>query len=98
MATTRSMENKSFHIEVIERGEFECSPDQTLVQAQSGLAAKPIPTGCLSGGCGTCKVLILKGQVEHPRLNSIACSPAEQEQGYVLACQSKPKSDLTLEV
>jgi len=49
-----------------------------------------------NGVCGTCKVLIKKGQVESTRSERI--SAAEYEQGYRLACQSRVLTDLVVEI
>ncbi|MDX2469452.1 MAG: 2Fe-2S iron-sulfur cluster-binding protein [SAR324 cluster bacterium] len=67
--------------------------DKTIVEA----LGDKVPHGCKSGGCGKCKVLILKGDVTHPILNSIALSAKNQEEGYTLACQTKPLSDIEIE-
>jgi len=49
-----------------------------------------------NGVCGTCKVLIKKGEVAGPRSEKI--SAEEYEQGYRLSCQSRIESDLSVEV
>lgn len=54
------------------------------------LAGIPLPSQCRLGGCATCRVKILKGQVMMRRNNIL--SPNEIEQGQALACQSLPQS------
>ena len=49
-----------------------------------------------AGVCGTCKVLIEKGEVESSRSEKI--SPQEWEQGIRQACQSRVLTDLTVNV
>jgi uncharacterized 2Fe-2S/4Fe-4S cluster protein (DUF4445 family) len=49
-----------------------------------------------NGVCGTCRVLIKKGEVSGPRSEKI--SPEDYEQGYRLCCQSQIESDLSVEV
>lgn len=49
-----------------------------------------------TGVCGTCKVLIEKGEVESSRSEKI--SPKEWEQGIRQACQSRVLTDLTVNV
>jgi ferredoxin len=39
-------------------------PDETIVRALE-LAGRRVPTSCLSGLCGTCKVDYLDGEVDH---------------------------------
>lgn len=56
-----------------------------------------LPFGCQSGGCGSCRVRLLQGEVEH-RLPPPALSAAEIEAGYILMCLAQPKSDLTIDL
>jgi uncharacterized 2Fe-2S/4Fe-4S cluster protein (DUF4445 family) len=49
------------------------------------------------GNCGKCKVIIKKGAVESGKSRSFL-SPEEVERGYVLACLSRVKSDLIVEI
>src|SRR5512135_1404376 len=49
------------------------------------------------GNCGKCKVIIGKGTVDSGKSRSFL-SAEEAERGYVLACLSRIKSDLTVEI
>ena len=49
-----------------------------------------------NGVCGTCKVLIRKGEVESTRSDKL--SAEEYQQGYRLACQSRVLSDLVVDI
>ncbi|MCG6192316.1 2Fe-2S iron-sulfur cluster-binding protein [Leptospira sp. FAT2] len=51
---------------------------------------------CRAGRCGACKIILLEGQVEHLSHNQFALTEEEKEKGYILACRSIPKSDLSL--
>lgn len=77
---------------------YRCEATETIIQGLDRQGLNWIKTGCRKGGCGACKVRLVEGQVSHGRLNSFVCSPEEQEEGYLLACQSRPKSDLILAV
>jgi len=48
------------------------------------------------GTCGRCKVLLKSGQVE--KVHSELLSLEDEDRGYILACQTYPKSDLVVEV
>ncbi|MDX2226751.1 MAG: 2Fe-2S iron-sulfur cluster-binding protein, partial [Verrucomicrobiae bacterium] len=48
--------------------------------------------GCRGGGCGTCKVRLLKGEILYP--TPPGADPGPQ---YVLTCQGLPKGDLELD-
>lgn len=56
-----------------------------------------LPFGCQSGGCGSCRVRLLQGEVEH-RLPPPALSAAEIDAGYILMCLAQPTSDLTIDL
>jgi uncharacterized 2Fe-2S/4Fe-4S cluster protein (DUF4445 family) len=49
------------------------------------------------GNCGKCKVVVKEGTVERGKSASYL-SAEEQTQGYVLACHSRVKSDLIVEI
>lgn len=46
------------------------------------------PYACKGGVCGTCRALLVSGEVRMDR--NFALEPEETEAGYVLACQSHP--------
>lgn len=54
----------------------------------------PFPHGCRTGECGTCKCLLLSGDVAMKNYDSAALSSAEKSAGFVLACRAKPRSDV----
>ena len=70
-------------------------PGQTLLEA--GLAAgMPMPFSCAMGGCAECKCRVIEGSVAMEEPNCL--TPDEREQGYVLACVSRPRTTVKLEV
>lgn len=48
------------------------------------------------GSCGRCKIRVIEGEVD--TLSYAGISDKDRERGFVLACQSKPKSDLYIEI
>ncbi|SFI79097.1 flavin reductase family protein [Celeribacter neptunius] len=64
----------------------------TAVAARAGLR---IPTGCGEGQCGTCRLRLTEGQVEMHHQGGL--SARDEAAGYILACCSTAKSDLSLE-
>ena len=54
----------------------------------------PFPHGCRTGECGTCKCLLLSGDVAMKNYDSAALSNTEKAAGFVLACRAKPRSDV----
>lgn len=56
------------------------------------------PHKCQVGSCGRCKCKILDGVIRPEIDFNYVLTPAEVDSGYVLACQSTPKTDLKVTV
>lgn len=56
----------------------------------------PYPHSCRSGECGNCKTRLLKGEVKHEPYSKDALTDEEREQGLILACRARPKSDIEI--
>lgn len=59
-------------------------------------AGVPVPFACTQGVCGTCRTLKLRGEVDMKHQGGIL--KKHEEQGYILVCCSKAKSDLVLDI
>lgn len=72
-------------------------PKETLLQAalREGIN---FPHSCRVGGCATCKCKLVSGKVRELTEAGYVLSDAELDQGYILACQSVPQSDVRIEV
>ena len=77
--------------------EVQASSDESLLQAalNQGLA---FPHNCRAGGCGACKCRLVSGKVKELTDKSYLLSAGELQANYILACQSHPRSDVTVEV
>ena len=87
-------------VEIAQTGEsYMCATDENLLKGMLKLGRKGIPAGCVSGGCGVCKVRIVSGSVRLLGPVSRAhVSASEQSQGYTLACRAAPESPVQLQV
>lgn len=76
---------------------LQARPGETLLQAalRSGVA---FPHSCRVGGCGSCKCRVRSGEVRELTESGYLLSAEELQQRTVLACQSVPQSDLTVDV
>jgi ring-1,2-phenylacetyl-CoA epoxidase subunit PaaE len=63
---------------------------RTVLEAAQ--ASRPdVPFACRGGVCGTCRALIVSGEVEMRR--NYALEQDELDKGFVLTCQALPRSD-----
>ena len=93
-------EVRRFRATIRQTGEsFACADDQSVLASMTSTGRRGIPVGCLGGGCGVCKVRVLRGDVQ--RLGPVSrthVSCDEEQEGYTLACRVAPRSELELEV
>src|SRR5581483_2709157 len=77
--------------------QFPCEADETILAAglRQGFNLR---YGCKHGGCGSCKALIVEGEVDQSEASSFALMDFEREQGYALLCSAYPLSDLVIDV
>lgn len=75
---------------------LEVEEGQSLLDA-SLRAGVWLPHACLRGLCGTCKVQVLAGEVDHGDASPFALLDTERDEGKALACCARPRSDLTIE-
>lgn len=78
---------------------YVCAIDENLLQGMIRLGRKGIPVGCVNGGCGICKIKIIRGTVK--KLGPISrahVTEEEERNGYTLACRVGPASDVVVEV
>jgi ferredoxin-NADP reductase len=56
----------------------------------------PVAFSCRAGQCGTCKVVLLKGDVEQDNTDGLTASDAKE--GFVLSCQARPKGEIVVDL
>ncbi len=56
-----------------------------------------MPHSCTQGTCGTCKLKVLCGEVDHGASPEYTLTTAERADGLALGCMATPKSDLIVE-
>jgi len=76
---------------------FAVEPGDSILSAalRSGLG---FPYECSSGGCGSCKVELVSGEVECPRPDASGLQRRDWERGKRLACQCFPLSACRIKV
>ncbi|ACA15842.1 oxidoreductase FAD/NAD(P)-binding domain protein [Methylobacterium sp. 4-46] len=74
-----------------------CRPGETVADASYRIGIN-IPLDCRDGACGTCRVHCESGRFDPGSYIEDALSDEEAAQGYGLACQMRPRTDLVLAV
>jgi CDP-4-dehydro-6-deoxyglucose reductase len=57
-----------------------------------------LPYGCRNGTCGSCKGILVAGQVDYQGNRPAALTETEQAAGVALFCQARPQGDVIIEV
>ena len=73
------------------------NPRETLLQAALRQEID-FPYSCRVGGCATCKCKLVEGKVRELTESSYTLSAQELDEGYILACQSVPLTDIRVKV
>jgi len=55
-----------------------------------------LPYGCKYGGCITCAAKLTSGKIDQRR--QVALNNRQLNDGYIILCVARPKSDCTLEI
>src|SRR3546814_14958313 len=59
-------------------GSFRCKADQSILGAMIAAGRRPIAVGCRSGGCGVCRMQVVKGTYTTGRMNRAVVSEADE--------------------
>ncbi len=82
--------DKVFEVKIASTGAVYKIPGDKTVTAFLEENGVKIPTSCEQGMCGTCKIKVLEGEVDH---RDKRLTPEQKAEGYFLACVSRGKSD-----
>ena len=75
---------------------FSVAPDQSLLDAALS-ASLNLPHSCKGGNCGSCRARLLQGEIYYPNGQPLGLSDAEVADGFMLLCQARARSDLSVE-
>lgn len=76
---------------------IDCRTEETVADA-AFRAGINIPLDCRDGACGTCKCRVQSGTFDPGSYIEEALDEAEVDEGFALACQMRPRSDLALDI
>jgi ferredoxin len=74
-----------------------CGSEDSVLAAilRSGAS---VAFGCRGGGCGTCKMRLISGHVEHGRCSAAVLPEEDKQSGWFLSCQARALGDLTIDL
>ncbi len=74
----------------------ECAPDRSILESflRAGVW---LPSSCNQGTCGTCKLRVVAGEVDHGSSPLATLTDDERYAGMVLACQATACTDVVVE-
>ena len=88
---------KKFQVELSNKGgiSFTVQPKRPLLDTlrEQGV---DLPYGCKYGGCITCAAKLIDGEVDQKR--QVALNNRQINDGYIILCVARPKSNLVLEI
>lgn len=76
--------------------QFDCASDEDIISAglRNGII---LMAQCRKGACASCKALCEEGDYEFgEHMNVQVLPPEEEEEGYVVCCQTYPEEDLVI--
>ena len=71
--------------------EVPCDPGTSLLESAEAAGLAP-PFSCREGRCSACTIKVIDGTVRMKKNNALTAD--EVDEGYALACQSLPESDI----
>ncbi|MCO5102269.1 MAG: CDP-6-deoxy-delta-3,4-glucoseen reductase [Burkholderiaceae bacterium] len=87
----------SFTVTIVPGGaRFLVDDDEPILEAalRQGVV---IPYGCRNGACGSCKSLVVEGEIEQGAHSPRALSRDERSRGMALLCCARARSDLSVQ-
>lgn len=75
---------------------FSVAPGQPVLDAALN-AGLNLPHSCKGGNCGACRARLLQGEVHYPNGRPLGLSDAEVADGFILLCQVRAETDLSIE-
>ena len=88
----------AFNVTIRQSGkQFQVEADEPVLTAalRQGVG---LPYGCKNGACGSCKGLVVKGEVEQRPHSSSALSNDEKTRGMALFCCATAQTDLEIDI
>lgn len=88
----------TFQITIVETEQsFPCRTDESVLAAMISFKLGPVTHGCCGGGCGVCRMKIIKGEyTKFKKMSRAHISETDEEKDIVLLCCVQPRSNLLI--
>jgi CDP-4-dehydro-6-deoxyglucose reductase/ferredoxin-NAD(P)+ reductase (naphthalene dioxygenase ferredoxin-specific) len=83
-------------VHIINLGQSIEVPEFETILNAALMAGLEYPCGCMEGHCGACKTHLQSGRIDTCKSRGLALTEGEIAQGWFLACQARPLSDLVI--
>lgn len=86
-----------FEIKLKNNKSFPCDGATTILEAAKN-SGVTLEHSCLSARCRSCMVKVIEGEVGENLVEELVLSKKEKEEGFILSCNTRPLSDLKLDI
>lgn len=87
---------ESYTVEFVDEGRSIEVPENKPILEAAEEAGIDMPYQCRMGVCGVCSAMCVNDEAEVEQMEGMFLSDSEKEEGYILTCIAKPRSDLRL--
>ncbi len=87
---------ETYTVEFVDEGVSLEVPENKPILEAAEEAGLDLPYQCRMGVCGVCSGLCIESDGEVDQTEGMFLSNSEKDEGYVLTCIAKPRSDLRI--
>ena len=91
------MTNREYKVRIEPYGRVILASAERSVLDAALTAGLNLPHSCKSGHCASCRARLIAGDIHYPNGRTPGLTEQEAQSGYILMCQARPRSDLTIE-
>ena len=91
------MSESEHSVRILPHGRIVRASTERSVLDAALSAGLNLPHSCRSGHCASCRVRLLSGEIAYPNGRPLGVTEEEAASGYVLLCQARALTDLTVE-
>jgi CDP-4-dehydro-6-deoxyglucose reductase len=90
------MSSREFSVRIEPHGRRIVVAENRSVLDAALAAGLNLPHSCKSGHCASCRARLKSGEIHYPNGRTAGLTEAEAQQGDILLCQVRPRSDLVV--